>query len=249
VYDISVTLSGNAILAVGFGVANSGNATFRNCSVAKINATNTKVGATCVVTGFWVSGSSLARFYNCAAHDLEGTSNADYTYVYGIRGDTFLTLIAVNNVIGTLAASGTFLTTQGVSHDGSGGTTIWYNATMDTSGGTNSQDNITPADEFVDASDPPDLHMLAGGQCEDNGLNITAYPYAPTEDCDGETRPTTGAWSIGIDHPSAVIVAGPYRVEAGRIYSAGAAAGRVFMPGPAAGNVYLTGAERGKVRA
>jgi hypothetical protein len=201
-FQVSTAREDTAARAFGFtGTGCSG--VVRNCAVGDLAVENTKEdqSALCGAMRFLV-GSTVSIF-NCAVHGLTAIGNgAGDGTTLGLLADASTTEL-INNVIGAITGD----VTAGVSVTNPVSSDLQYNATTDTSGGTNSQDNITPASEFEDTTLATlDLHMKAGGQCEDNGLDlITAgYSNAPTEDCDDETRPNPGTWSIGIDHQGAI---------------------------------------------
>ena len=55
--------------------------------------------------------------------------------------------------------------------------------------------------------------------------------------------PTLG-YSIGA---AVALVLGPYCIEAGEVFVAGAVAGEIFVAGPMAGEVFVAGAEAGEI--
>jgi hypothetical protein len=204
VLNIEATGSDFFVICAGIHINQStGPVTIRNCAVGDILATNVKAGQAGQAYGILFAGKASDRFpfycYNNAIEGLQAVGNGT-ELARGIQVGSSSDAKLVNNVIGTLVGD----STAGVFSAGNNDSEDFRNnATTDTTGGTNSQDNITPADEFEDTSLATlDLHMKTGGQCEDNGLDLITggYTNAPTEDCDNEERPAPGTWSIGIDH-------------------------------------------------
>jgi hypothetical protein len=198
VFEITTSRHSTAATQHGFSL-NDSSVTLHNCVIANLDLTNIKdtepascVGISCL------SGSTLFAF-NCAIHGLVASATETGTATtVGIEVSNGIAEI-INNVIGTLTGD----LTAGVNAINPIYTDIQYNATTDMTGGSNSQDNIIPANEFADITPATlDLHLKAGGQCDSNGFNLieNAYSNAPTEDCDNNTRPVTGNWSIGINY-------------------------------------------------
>ena len=189
----------------GFGIRldiPTGPVTVRNCAVGDVTVTNIKAGQAGSCFGIYHEGSFGTKVplycYNNAVENLRAVGNGTEV-TWGIYVASSSDAKILNNVVGTLTGD----STVGVQTSGNVSEDVQNNATTDTTGGTNSQDNITPADEFEDTTPATlDLHMKTGGQCEDNGLDLITggYSNAPTEDCDNEVRPNPGTWSIGIDH-------------------------------------------------
>jgi hypothetical protein len=205
VYNLSATHT-DSIHIHGITIAGvpeiKGKATIRNCAIGKLFGVFDP-GKSGTLWGIHVSNDSTTQVYNCAIEGLATDSTVETHSAYGIEvADIRCHTTIANNVIGSLDAP----TIRGIYVEGASEDQVvelTNNATIDTSGGTNSQDNIVPADEFVDITPATlDLHMLVGGQCEDNGLNLLAAEYtdAPTRDIDGDARPNPGTWSIGVDH-------------------------------------------------
>jgi hypothetical protein len=198
VFEIDVTRDSTNALLHGFSLNNS-SAVLHNCAIANLTLTNVKDGelARCVGAAC-LSGSTLSVF-NCAVHGLaSGAAGTGTATTVGVEVSNGI-LEAINNVIGTLTGD----LTIGVNPINPISSDVQFNATTDTSGGTNSQDNIVPVHEFKDITPATlDLHMKKWSQCEGNGFNLIAgsYSNAPTEDCDDDIRPNPGTWSIGIDH-------------------------------------------------
>jgi hypothetical protein len=188
------------------GIYAIGAVTVVNCSLGDLDAINTKDGGSAQCLGITVGlndGQTTSVFNNAIEGLSTNTNNpAGVDGVIGINlsGSSGL-LECINNAVGTL--TGGTITKVCINQAGGSTKDVQNNATTDTSGGTNSQDNITPADEFVDITPATmDLHMKAGGQCWENGIDLITggYTDAPTEDCDNRARPDPGTWSIGIDH-------------------------------------------------
>lgn len=208
VYNFGITSAHSTLLVAGVWVlAACTSLTIRNCSIGYVWGTNTKEGEGAYIRGIMVVATDTTKtyaiyVYNNAVQDLTGAADGT-AFARGIEVHTSEgvsgTATVGNNCIGSLNADAV----AGVYSEGSVTLISKNNATIDTTGGDDSQDNITPADEFVDVTPATlDLHMKSGGQCDANGLNLIAggYTDAPATDCDDEARPTSGAWSIGIDH-------------------------------------------------
>jgi hypothetical protein len=179
-----------------------GEAVIRNCAAGKLHLTATALFGGAFLNTF-SSQNSTARFFNNAVEGctaVGGVAGAGIVRGFFSSSDDWIEI--VNNVAGTITGTSS-QHEHGILVAGATYSDLQYNATTDTTGGSNSQDNITPAAEFADITPATlDLHMRAGGDCEDNGLDLltAAYSGAPTEDCDNEARPDPGTWSIGIDH-------------------------------------------------
>lgn len=185
---------------IGVWVRGGSSVVFRNCAFGKFYCHQTFAARASHAYGIECrDGGNTVEVLNCAFEGLSATGgNAQYAHAVKSEGSDTVTI--VNTVVGNLTGATSNLPFNIISPTAED---RQYNATMDDTGGTNSQDFITPANEFVDTTLVTlDLHMVSGGQCDGNGFNLIqgSYPNAPTEDCDGETRPTTGAWSIGIDY-------------------------------------------------
>lgn len=150
--------------------------------------------------------------YNNAIEGLS-VGNASQGGVLGLVVAYSTGSVVYNNVVGTMAGLGSaagFVSVQNTDLD-------WdYNAASDTTadagGGTNNINNVTPSDEFVDTTLATlDLHLKTGGDCEDAGENLIdeGKTNAPTTDSDGDTRPSTGSWNMGIDEHVGAPTANP----------------------------------------
>ncbi|MCP4571436.1 MAG: hypothetical protein GY838_03720 [bacterium] len=206
VYDIVITSTELNLYLYGIHVVEADNVVVVNCAVGKLYAGPSKASFGMVeVHGirFWLSGTEDAYVHCNAVELLEGY--AAYTQsIIGIRIHDADNAYVTNNVIGTMDSTSGF-SEYGVSESSITSLDSRNNATTDATGGTNSQDSITPANEFADTTPATlNLRMKAGGQCEDNGFDLldASYANAPTEDCENNTRPDGGTWSIGIDHHS-----------------------------------------------
>lgn len=193
VWNLSMATSGTIVGVSGI-TTGAGTYKIRNCAVAELQATGPFAAS---VTGIRVGAAGTESYYvyNNSVHNLVALGGA-ISAAYGIVLSDNANADAYNNCVGYLeGASEAF----GIEDKGTTGT-FGYNATMDATGGSNSQDNIVPADEFFSIASPPDLRVRAGGQCENNGLNLreVSADEPPTEDCLNIARPDTGLWSIGI---------------------------------------------------
>jgi len=190
-----------------YGIYSYGeNNTIRNCAVGNTWAQTTKSSGNAYAYAIYARNVSSGNvyLYNNAVEYVysRNTASSARSYSHGIVGAIYTagTAYCINNVVGTQNANGG--TALAISTT-SGKDDRKYNATTDTSGGTNSQDSITPADDFEDTTLATlDLHMKTGGDCEDNGYDLldNGYTNAPEYDCDDDARPDGGTWSIGIDH-------------------------------------------------
>ena len=175
--------------------------TIRNCAIGDIHAKTTGSGKTADADGIRISSSAPTKtiyIYNNSIHGIRATDVDSTTTTRGIYIQNHDTAFVQNNAVSVESADSS--TCISVTTDNVNDTD--YNATTDATAGTNGQDNITASSEFVDTTLATlDLHCKTGGDCEDNARNLIddSYTNAPTEDCDDDTRPSTGAWNIGID--------------------------------------------------
>jgi hypothetical protein len=199
VWSMTVVKEVSVLTLFGINVSGASEITIRNCCIGRLSATNTKPADNAHVTGIFINDvGTVVSLFNNAIEGLHAASDGPSS-TWGIEARTNSEVVIVNNVIGTITGDlGACIDASEASYS-----LIKYNATTDASGGSNSQDNITPANVFADITlTTLDLHMKTGGVTDGKGLDLVAegYAYAPTLDCDGDVR--AFPWSIGPDGSS-----------------------------------------------
>lgn len=210
-----------SIVLYCFNMGSMGQTLIRNCSVAACSVNNSNATNNATIYGFYTLLGTSVYYYNNAVQGLTANAGGS-SIVYGFYEQQTSSYKIINNIIGTLTGDTTTCIAELL---GSGEKD--YNATTDSTGGSNGQSLITPANEFVDINNTTiDLHLKPTGQCRNNGINLIEESYigAPLIDCDSTARPETGSWDIGIDYPfdSMIIIDDGSSVDfSGVIYTPG----------------------------
>lgn len=158
--------------------------------------------------GIWinVSGSRVASLWNCTVHDVVNDNGSGAAYGIEIDDEGNKT---VKNCITTDTGGSTSGTKQDYNLATPSNAVMDHNLASDTSAsGTGSLDSKTSANQYVSNSAPYDLHIKAGADAIDAGVDLVTTPTGVNIDINGRDRDSEGdIWDMGA-HELVVAAAG-----------------------------------------
>jgi len=140
-----------------------------------------------------LTGVNSVTFINNTMNDMDGSGGGDGVGIQNVNNDAGD--VIKNNLVTNITNGATTecydVTYNTADED--------YNAGDDTTfAGSNSIDNVTPADIYVSTTEgSEDLHLKAGAEVIAEGVDLTGLGY--TTDIDGGDRTGEASWDIGAD--------------------------------------------------